>query len=136
MWAGGPAPPVGQLRSPTLVSVLGRLVHDRRVAAVALIDVTSGMVLDGHVTCTAPVDLELLGACSAELVVWAGGGSGEVDLVVSQAGTRHHVVRSVPDPHGDRLVLAVLAHCSARRLRPVLRRLRRIRVGALVTGPA
>lgn len=130
------------VRSDGLAVVLGPLLHGNRINAVALTEVQSGMVLDACATGTEQLDLEMLGARHAELVrvgldVLGGpGGAAPAELVLSQGDRRHHVLRTIADPYGDRLVLSAVVHGSRRELDRVLRRLRQVPVEALTAGPS
>lgn len=141
------------MRADGLAAVLGRLLNDRRVLGAVLVDVDSGMVLD---TCSARadpderglaggiggVDPEVVGAGHAELsrvaLALPGRAGPETagdELVVSLGPARHHLLRAVPDPHGDRLVLAVVVQGSRRFAERVRRRLRGVPADALTAGP-
>jgi hypothetical protein len=151
---------VANVRVDGIAVVLGPLLRDPRIRAAALVDVDSGMVLDawsaagrGAVPAAGePPDLELLGAQHAEVVrcalallrSWPGpGGSGSgspgpetCEVVLGADGGQQHLVRTVPDPHGDRLALAVVVDGPPRVLDRVRRRLRAVSVDALTAGPS
>ena len=128
------------MRSDGLSAVLRPLLDDVRIVAATLVDVASGLTLDGYADDPALADLELLGASQADLVRaadglgGAGGGSGE--LTLSTDDGLHHLVHAVPDPHGDRLVVAVVVRGSARHVTRARKRLRQVSVAALTAGPS
>ncbi|MCW0211955.1 MAG: hypothetical protein OJJ54_01210, partial [Pseudonocardia sp.] len=118
------------------------LVRSSAVLACTLVDAGSGMLLDAHVTGRVPGgtdELENLAAAQVELVraaedvraraAWAGAPS---EIVMAQGSGLFHLVRALPDPYGDGLVLAVLVAAPERNLRRVRRKLDRIDPGALV----
>lgn len=137
------------VREDGLAAVLGPLLRDSRVVAAVLVDVDSGMVLDAWsaVRDGAP-DLELLGAQHAEVVrgslallrAWPrpdGPAAAEAcEVVLGAEGGFRHLLRTVPDPHGDRLALAVVVNGPQRVLDRVSRRLRSVAVDALTAGPS
>jgi predicted regulator of Ras-like GTPase activity (Roadblock/LC7/MglB family) len=127
------------VRSDGLLAALAGLRGARDIAAAVLVDVESGLVLDGYTTGPADPDLELLGAAHAELLaaaaVIADAGT-EVEVLVGHGERTHHLLRLVPDPHGDRLGVSVVVHGSRRRAAQLLRRLRAVPVAALTAGPA
>ena len=143
---------VVNVRADGIAVVLGPLLRDPRIVAATLVDAGSGMVLDawwagpsGPAPSRAP-DLELLGAQHAEVVrcglallgsgPWpAGPGDGTVEVVLGADGGCRHLLRTVPDPHGDRLVLAVVVDGPQRVLDRVRKRLRAVSVDALTAGP-
>lgn len=130
------------VRSDGLSAVLRPLLDDRSIVAATLVDVDSGLVLDGYVD--APdehpslADLELLGASHADMVraVAAVAGPALAELTVSADDGHHHVLHAVPDPHGDRLVVAVVVRGAARHVARARRRLRAVSVDALTAGPS
>jgi hypothetical protein len=134
------------VRADGLAAVLGPLLRDRAVRAATLVDVDSGMVLDACLGGAAggaqgeglAGDLELLGAGHAELVRVALGllWSGECEVLIGVGGRRHHVARTVPDPHGDRLALAVVVDGPRRAAERTMRRLREVSEAALTAGPS
>jgi hypothetical protein len=136
------------VRADGIAAVLGPLLRDVRVVAAALVDVDSGMVLDAWAAATESddADMELTGARHAELMrgalelarawPWTDDGGGGCELVVDADGGCRHLVRTVPDPHGDRLALSVVVTGSARLLDRVRRRLRSVSVDALTAGPS
>lgn len=130
------------VRSDGLAVVLGPLLQDARITAVVLADVHSGMVLDACTHGPQPWDLEMLGARHAELarvgydVVRGEDGAAPGELVISRDDRFHHVLRTVPDPHGDHLVLSAVVRCPRRQLRGIVRRLRTVPTDALTAGPS
>lgn len=130
------------VRSDGLSAVLRPLLDDRSIVAATLVDVDSGLVLDGYVD--APdehpslADLELLGASHADMVRAAAAVAGPAlaELTVSTDDGHHHVLHAVPDPHGDRLVVAVVVRGAARHVARARRRLRTVSVDALTAGPS
>jgi hypothetical protein len=154
---------VVNVRADGIAVVLGPLLSDARITAAALVDVDSGMVLDawsapGRGTVPAAggtpdpelPDLELLGAQHAEVVRCAlallrswpdpagpdSQGTDTCEVVLGADGGQQHLVRTVPDPHGDRLALAVVVDGPPRVLERVRRRLRAVSVDALTAGPS
>ncbi|MHA6782405.1 hypothetical protein ACVGOW_15665 [Pseudonocardia saturnea] len=127
------------VRADGLQAVLGPLARDRRVLSAVLVDVDSGMVLDACSQRWGRAELEELGAGHAELVRAAGGGVGDADrcceLVLSRGDGWHHVVRTVPDPHGDRLALGVVVAGRWWAVWRARRRLRTVSAPALTAGP-
>jgi hypothetical protein len=129
------------VRADGLQAVLGPLLRDRRVVTAVLVDVGSGMVLDAWSSHLGRAELEVLGAGHAELVRTARGGPVPVpdlpgcEVVVSHGDGWHHVVRTVPDPHGDDLALAVVVAGGRRVLERARRRLRVVSTPALTAGP-
>ncbi len=129
------------VRSDGLAVVLGAVLRDRRVAAVTLADVHSGMVLDSYAADVARWDLEMLGARHAELfrvglgVLCGAGGAPSEELVVSPHDGCHHVLRLVPDPVGGHLVLSAVLHGRRWDVVRVRRLLRQVPVAALTAGP-
>ena len=130
------------VRSDGLSAVLRPLLDDRSIVAATFVDVDSGLVLDGYVD--APdehpslADLELLGASHADMVRAAAAVAGPslAELTVSTDDGHHHVLHAVPDPHGDRLVVAVVVRGAARHVARARRRLRTVSVDALTAGPS
>ena len=95
----------------------------------------------------APADLEMLGAQHAEVVrsalallrEWPGASDGadrSCELVLGADDGVRHLLRTVPDPHGDRLALAVVVDGPQRVLDRVRKRLRSVAVDALTAGPS
>ena len=130
------------VRADGLATVLGPLLRDPRVRAATLVDVDSGMVLDacageGAAGDGAGGDLEMLGAGHAELVrvVLALLAGPECEVVVGAGGSRHHVARVVPDPHGDRLALSVVVDGPRRAVERARKRLRQVSAAAITAGP-
>jgi hypothetical protein len=151
---------VVNVRADGIAVVLGPLLSDARITAAALVDVDSGMVLDAW---SAPgpggdpadpadpavgaPDLEMLGAQHAEVVRCAlallaayphpGGSRADAcEVVLGTDGGHQHLLRTVPDPHGDRLALAVVVDGPPRVLDRVRKRLRSVSVDALTAGPS
>jgi hypothetical protein len=124
------------VRSDGLSAVLKPLLDDRRILAATLVDVGSGLILDGYADDPELADLELLGAGHADLVRAADAlGTARGELTVDTGDGRHHLLHAVPDPHGDRLVVAVVVRGSARHVERARRRLRTVEVDALTAGP-
>jgi hypothetical protein len=141
---------VVNVRADGIAVVLGPLLSDARITAAALVDVDSGLVLDAW-SAVAPAgaapDLELIGAQHAEIVrnaltllrTWPDADGPEADpceVVLGADGGCRHLLRTVPDPHGDRLALAVVVDGPPRVLERVRKRLRSISVDALTAGPS
>lgn len=127
------------VRSDGLHAALAGLRGAGDIAAAVLVDLDSGLVLDGYTAGAAGPDLELLGAAHAELLGAAAAladGGAEVEVLVAHGEGSHHLLRLVPDPHGDRLGLGVVVHGSRRRSSRLLERLRAVPVAALTAGPA
>ena len=154
---------VVNVRADGIAVVLGPLLSDARITAAALVDVDSGMVLDawsapGAVAdadhdadpadpAAGAPDLEMLGAQHAEVVRCAlallaayphpdGQESDACEVVLGTDGGHQHLLRTVPDPHGDRLALAVVVDGPPRVLDRVRKRLRSVSVDALTAGPS
>ncbi len=139
---------VVNIRADGIAVVLGPLLRDVRIVAAALVDVDSGMVLDAWSAAATEMstDLELIGAQHAEIVrtalallrSWpAGGGApGTCEVVLGADDGARHLLRTVPDPLGDRLVLAVVVNGSQRVLDRVRKRLEAVSVDALTAGPS
>jgi hypothetical protein len=125
------------IRTDGLETVLGPVLRDLRVRAAALVDVGSGMVLDGWSRESAG-DPELVSAAAAELVRIAVGmlGSAEPEVVVCLGGSLHHVVRTVPDQCGSPLALSLIVEGPRRAVERTRRRLRRVPVAAVSAGPS
>ena len=91
-------------------------------------------------------DLELIGAQHAEIVrnalellrTWpaAGGTAGTCEVVLGADDGCRHLLRTVPDPYGDRLALAVVVNGPQRVLDRVRKRLQAVSVDALTAGPS
>lgn len=140
---------VVNVRADGIAVVLGPLLRDVRIVAAALVDVESGMVLDawsaGGALTGAP-DLELIGAQHAEILrcalqvlrTWTGAGdpAGACEVVLGADDGCRHLLRTVPDPHGDRLALAVVVDGPQRVLDRVRKRLQSVSVDALTAGPS
>ena len=140
---------VVNVRADGIAVVLGPLLRDVRIVAAALVDVDSGMVLDAWSAAGAgdrAPDLELIGAQHAEIVrtalallrTWpaAGGAPGTCEVVLGADGGARHLLRTVPDPLGDRLALAVVVNGPQRVLDRVRKRLQAVSVDALTAGPS
>lgn len=125
------------LRSDRLAAALDPVLGDPSVRAVALVDVASGMLLDGDVARDEyEPDLELLGARHAELVRGRRGAGPESHILVGSARGTHHVLRLIPDPHGDGLLLGVVARCSRWRLRRIRQLLAAVPDEVVTAGPS
>jgi hypothetical protein len=140
---------VVNVRADGIAVVLGPLLRDVRIVAAALVDVDSGMVLDAWSaggSATGSPDLELIGAQHAEILrcalevlrTWCGaaGAAEACEVVLGADGGVRHLLRTVPDPHGDRLALAVVVDGPQRVLDRVRRRLQTVSVDALTAGPS
>jgi hypothetical protein len=140
---------VVNVRADGIAVVLGPLLRDQRIVAAALVDVESGMVLDAWSAADAAAgapDLELIGAQHAEIVrnalellrTWpaAGGAAGTCEVVLGADDGCRHLLRTVPDPYGDRLALAVVLNGPQRVLDRVRKRLQAVSVDALTAGPS
>ena len=111
--------------------------------AATLADVGSGLLLDGWTDTADLPDLDLLGAGHVEMLrtarALAGDGAGEVGEVgevTVVVGGHHHLLAEVPDPYGDRLVLAVVVDGGSRRIARARRQLRTVTSSAgLTAGP-
>lgn len=128
------------VRSDGLSAVLRPLLDDRRIVAATLVDVDSGLVLDGWVDEPGEhpglADLELLGAVHADMVKAAQTLSPALtELTVSTDDGHHHLLHAVPDPHGERLAVAVVVHGAPRHVTRARLRLRTVSVEALTAGP-
>jgi hypothetical protein len=128
------------VRTDGLRAVLGPLLRDRRVRSAVLVDVDSGMLLDG---CSADLELpelEVLGAGHADLVrtalAGADGSGPACELVLTRGDGQHTVLRTVPDPHGDRLALAVVVSGGRLAVERARRRLGVVSAPALTAGPS
>lgn len=131
------------VRTDGLAAVLGRLLRDARIRSAALVDVSSGMLLDAYTADPARADLELLGAGHAELVrVTLGvvpaprGGVCRCEVVVDDGAGLHHVLRVVPEEDGGLLALSVVVVGPERLVGRVRRRLRGVSTAALTAGPS
>ncbi len=130
--------PVG-IRDDGLAAVLAPVIDGGHVDAALLIDVGTGMVLDywerdDHGD---PAGAELLGAAHADVVraVLAVPGPPVDDLVLSRAADRHHVVRLLADPLGDRLAVSVVVTGGRRAVDRLRRVLGRVPPASLVVEP-
>jgi hypothetical protein len=128
------------VRSDGLSAVLRPLLDDRRIVAATLVDADSGLILDGYVDNPGEhptlADLDLLGAAHADMVKAALVVSPQLaDLTVSTDDGHHHVLHAVPDPHGERLVVAVVVHGAPRHVTRARLRLQTVSVEALTAGP-
>lgn len=128
------------VRVDGVAAVLAAVLRDGQVRAAGLVDVGSGMILDHWDREGSCAEAEDLGAAYAELARAlshlpepAPGRGGE--LLLSRDEVRHHVVRVVPDPFGDRLALAVVVHGPRRSAERARRRLQAVPVEALTAGP-
>lgn len=128
------------VRSDGLSAVLRPLLDDRRIVAATLVDVGSGLILDGYVddpdTHPGFADLELLGAAHADMVRAATVLTPSLaELTVTTDDGHHHLLHAVPDPHGERLVVAVVVAGAPRHVARARLRLRTVSVEALTAGP-
>lgn len=128
------------MRSDGLSAVLRPLLDDRRIVAATLVDVDSGLILDGYVDDPGDhpglADLELLGAAHADMVRAATAISASLaELTVSTDDGHHHLLHAVPDPYGERLVVAVVVRGAPRHVTRARLRLRTVPVDALTAGP-
>ncbi|GAA4858999.1 hypothetical protein GCM10023203_02330 [Actinomycetospora straminea] len=128
------------MRSDGLSAVLRPLLDDRRIVAATLVDADSGLVLDGWVEDAgehpALADLELLGAAHADMVRAALAVTPALaELSVNTDDGHHHLLHAVPDPHGERLVVAVVVRGASRHVAKARLRLRTVSVEALTAGP-
>ncbi|NMO93036.1 hypothetical protein [Actinomycetospora sp. TBRC 11914] len=128
------------VRADGLSTVLATLLEDRRVVAATLVDLGSGLVLDACSRDGDLTDLELLGAGHADLARAATAVSGsrpafEATTTVETPDGRVHLLREVPDPHGDRLVLAVVVAGTSRSVARARQKMAAVPVEALTAGP-
>ncbi len=129
------------VRADGLSTVLASLLEDRRVVAATLVDLGSGLVLDACSRDGDLTDLELLGAGHADLAraAWAVTGTKpafEATMAVETPDGRVHLLREVPDPHGDRLVLAVVVAGTSRSVARARQKMAAVPVEALTAGPS
>lgn len=129
------------VRADGLSTVLASLLEDRRVVAATLVDLGSGLVLDACTRDADLTDLELLGAGHADLAraataVTATNPAFEATMTVETPDGRVHLLRDVPDPHGDRLVLAVVVAGSSRSVVRARQKMAAVPVEALTAGPS
>jgi hypothetical protein len=123
------------VRDDGLAAVIDPLVAAGGIDVAVFVDVDSGMLLDAWVR-DGIGDVETLGAAHAETVkALLGAGPPAAELILSEDDRRHHVLRSVADPAGGRLVLAVVVGGSPRMLRRVRRVLRQVPEESLTAGP-
>jgi hypothetical protein len=123
------------VRDDGLAAVVDPLVAAGGIDVAVLVDVESGMLLDAWARAGVG-DVETLGAAHADTVkALLGAGPPAVELILSEDDRRHHVIRSVADPAGGRLVLAVVVGGPPRLLRRVRRGLRQIPEESLTAGP-
>lgn len=123
------------VRSDGLGAVIDPLVTACAIDVAVLVDVESGMLLDAWVR-GGLGDVETLGAAHADAVrALLHAGPPAAELILSEDDHRHHVLRSVADPAGGRLVLAVVLTGSPRLLRRVRSKLREVPEAALTAGP-
>jgi hypothetical protein len=128
------------VRADGLSTVLESLLEDRRVVAATLVDLDSGFVLDACTRDGDLADLELLGGGHADLARAAPAVTGErpgaaATMTVETADGRVHLLREIPDPHGDRLLLAAVVAGNARSVARARQRLAAVPVEALTAGP-
>ena len=121
--------------------MLASLLEDRRVVAATLVDLGSGLVLDACTRDAELTDLELLGAGHADLARAAAAVTGTkpafgATMTVETPDGRVHLLREVPDPHGDRLVLAVVVAGSSRSVVRARQKMAAVPVEALTAGPS
>jgi hypothetical protein len=129
------------VRADGLSTVLASLLEDRRVVAATLVDLGSGLVLDACTRDADLTDLELLGAGHADLARAAAAVTGSkpafgATMTVETPDGRVHLLREVPDPHGDRLVLAVVVAGSSRSVVRARQKMAAVPVEALTAGPS
>ena len=137
------------VRADGIAVVLGPLLRDVRIVAAALVDVDSGMVLDAWSAggaATGSPDLELIGAQHAEILrcalqllrTWSGArdAAGACEVVLGADDGCRHLLRTIPDPLGDRLALAVVVDGPQRVLDRVRKRVQAVSVDALTAGPS
>ncbi len=129
------------VRDDGLAAVIGPLVAFCGIDLAVLVEVDSGMVLDAWVRGgpgeVAGSDAEALGAGHADVVraLLAVAGSPAGELVLTENGHRHHLVRCVADPAGGRLALAVVVVGPSRVVRRTRRHLRQLPDASLTAGP-
>lgn len=121
------------VRDDGILAALAPVIAGCGVEVAVLVDVDSGMLLDAW---SPGGDPEALGAAHADVVralIAAGTPAGE--LVLTQDGCRHHLVRCLADPVGGRLALAAVVRGSSWVVRRTLKRLREVPDGCLMAGP-
>ncbi|HEY0815414.1 MAG TPA: hypothetical protein VGE11_19260 [Pseudonocardia sp.] len=119
-----------------LAAVIAPIVTACAIDVAVLVDVDSGMLLDAWVR-GGLGEVETLGAAHADAVrALLDAGPPATELILSEDDRRHHVLRSVADPSGGRLVLAVVATGSPRLLRRLRGRLREVSDASLTAGPS
>jgi hypothetical protein len=124
------------VRDDGLAAVIDPLVTACAIDVAVLVDVESGMLLDAWVR-GGLGDAEMLGAAHADAVrALLAAGPPASELILSEDDHRHHVLRSVADPSGGRLVLAVVVTGSPRLLRRVRGKLREVPDACLTAGPS
>ncbi|HEY2222280.1 hypothetical protein [Actinomycetospora sp.] len=128
------------VRTDGLSTVLASLLEDRRVVAATLVDLESGFILDACTREGDHADLELLGAGHADLARAAPALTGDkpgatATLTVETGDGWVHLLREIPDPHGDRLVLAAVVAGSPRAVGRARQRLAEVPIEALTAGP-
>jgi hypothetical protein len=123
------------VRDDGLAAVVDPLVTACAIDVAVLVDVESGMLLDAWVR-GGLGDAETLGAAHADTVrALLCAGPPATELILSEDDRRHHVLRSVADPSGGRMVLAVVVTGSPRLLRRVRSKLREVPEACLTAGP-
>lgn len=110
------------------------------MVAATLVDVDSGFILDACTREGDLADLELLGAGHADLArvapaLTGGSPAGAATLTVETGDGWVHLLRQIPDPHGDRLALAAVVAGSPRSVARARQRLAAVPVEALTAGP-
>jgi hypothetical protein len=124
------------VRDDGLATVVDPLVTACAIDVAVLVDVESGMLLDAWVR-DGIGEVETLGAAHADAVrALLAAGAPATELILSEDDTRHHILRSVVDPSGGRLVLAVVVTGSPRLLRRVRSKLREVPEACLTAGPS
>ncbi len=112
------------------------------MVAATLVDLGSGFILDACTRDAELTDLELLGAGHAELARAAPAVTAErpgvgAALTVETDDGRVHLLRAIPDPHGDALALGVVVVAgNARAVARTRQRMAAVPVEALTMGPS